>query len=337
MALGGQHPDPFQNMNFGVGLGQDGQGNLQQGLPAGGDGIQGGLPQHQRQAQSQPQFNVPVPQVVVRPPEDTAIEQQNLLIINEQLRNRLRDHAKIIGECDGSNKANLKSWVKAIDRAKKYCDAADNQIIDLVGTLATGALAEAIGDYLSNTDELEQTWEQVQGEINRAYLSEEEQLMQRNAIKELYQIPYEDVQAYGRNFKIKVSQAYPEGSLNNVFVQESLISQYISGIKDEKIKFETFSKRPKTFKDAIRIADAVAHTLKMVAAKSSGEDRVEEPMDISAVAAAQAKLETTHTKQKGEEIRQMLNDMKALKGQFESQVQNVTNEYFIIHYNVNIS
>ena len=316
MAMGGGQGDPLRNLQFGFGGDNDGQNNQFQGLFNGEGGNPGGFTQPQPQVQ--PQVNVN-PHIHLTPPEDSGIVQQNLLIINEQLRNRLRDHAKAIGTCDGSNKANLKVWMKGISRAKKYCDASDSQIIDLIGTLATGSLAEVIVDYLERTDELSQSWEGVQLEINRAYLSEEEQQMQRNAIKELYQKPYEDVQAYGRNFKIKVSQAYPENGLTNIFVQESLIAQYISGIRDEKIKYETFSKRPRTLRQAIKVADAVEHTLKMVASGSNNsEGRVEEPMEINALA-------TPH-KTDTEDMKKVLNDMKAVKGQFEHQARSIKEE-----------
>ena len=256
---------------------------------------------------------------VVPPPQDTAVDRQNLLLLNEQLRNRMRDHGKTIGTCDGNDKSQLKTWVKGIERARKYCSANDIQVIELVGALALGPLAEVITNYLEGKTAIEQTWAGVQEEIARAYLSEEESQLQRNEIKELFQKPYEDVQAYGRNFKLKVSHAFPDVGLNNPFVQESLIAQYISGIRDPKIKFETFGKRPKTLIEAIKIADATEHTVKMVSSKGTAEKRVEEPMEIGAVGTFKiSPFKETETKIEG-----LLEELKNIQGRFEGQVLNI--------------
>ena len=263
----------------GQGQGGQGQGGQGQNQGQGGQGQnqgQGGQGQNQGQGGQGQNANPP-------PPPDTPTDRQNLLILQEHLRNKLRDHAKSIGVCDGNDKSQLKTWLKAVDRAHGYTQANDAQIIELVGTLAIGPLAEVIANYLKLHQQ--QSWLGVKQEVRRAYLSEEELQMQRNALRELYQKPYEDVQAYGRNFSLKVSQAYPDTGLDNPYVQESLISMYLTGIKEERIKFETFSQRPKTLREAITLADAAEHTIKMVnSSKGTAESRHEEPMELGALA-----------------------------------------------------
>ena len=252
-------------------------------------------------------------------------DRQLLLMATSQLRKRLERHGTYIGTADGNNKEALKEWMEAIDRAVKYCNATDALTIELVGCLAIGPLAKVIANYLDAQLIGGQTWAGIKTEIGRAYLSEEENQQQRANLEKIFQKPYEDVKAYGRNFQLAATKAYTDAHFNNAMVQESLIRLFLSGLRDSKIRFEAFSTRPQTLQNAIDAAGAAAHTVS-ISELPSRATRQEEPMDIGAVAPGPSvpptnphiDLEPAMTR-----INQILKEVKDVQGQVGSLGKSV--------------
>ena len=95
---------------------------------------------------------------------------QNQLQTANRIRERLKQHAKTIGECDGTNCTALRRWIQAVDRTKVWIDAPDVAIIEMVVSLMTGPLAT----HLTMVKEAANgqvppqalTWDEGQGEVS---------------------------------------------------------------------------------------------------------------------------------------------------------------------------
>ena len=64
-----------------------------------------------------------------------ALVNQNQLHNANRIRERLKAHAKTIGECDGSNRTALRKWIQAVDRTKVWTDAPDVAVVEMVASL----------------------------------------------------------------------------------------------------------------------------------------------------------------------------------------------------------
>ena len=240
----------------------------------------------------------------------TEEERRTLIMATKELRRRMERHGQHIGTADGTNKDSLKEWVDSIDRAIRYCQATDALTIELVGTLASGPLARVIATYLDTQPVGQQTWAGVKAEISRNYLNEEEKYQMRQKVEQMYQKPYEDVQTYGRNFKMAVARCYSDAELAQQMAQENLIKIFISGLRDEKVRHDVFAQRPVALDAAVTSAGVAAHTVAVAGNPSRAETRNIEPMDVNAMP-----LPSKSSGPSSEKMDQLLQEVRSVQGQ----------------------
>ena len=231
--------------------------------------------------------------------------QQGQVAQEREMRTRLERHARTIGVSDGTSRDGVRTWVEAIDNAKTWTGASDGLILDMVGYLAQGALANLILTHLEGAGQAQRTWDSVKAAITSGILSEDEAEWLRKRVSTMTQRPYEDSREYGRRFQEAVRKAYSQQELNMQVVRETVVGQFVNGLRDRSVRTQVYLSRPQDLVRAVDLANQAARAVSL--AEGMDPHRQEEPMEVAALPSTQAELRS------GE----LVTLLKSMKGQLD--------------------
>lgn len=112
-----------------------------------------------------------------------------------------------------------------------YTNANYRITLETVGVLATGQLARVLAAFLANNPAGNLTLANVRTEIERLFMSKEEQQQIRASLANIYQKPYQDIKAYGRAFELTDQRAYAASDLVHNMIQEQLVRMLVTGLR----------------------------------------------------------------------------------------------------------
>ena len=234
------------------------------------------------------------------------------LAVNESHRRELQNYSRSIGVCDGNNKSELRTWLKSIDHAHENTQAGNQLIIEMVGYLVAGGLAQNIRRITANLQGAARTWPAVKQQVINLYLGAEEAEMMQDEVEKIVQQPFEEAREYGNRFQESVDRAYdPTDLQNNALMNARLKKAFISGLYSEQLRAHVYLAVPADLDAAITEATTGAHALGLSAARRSGEQAA---VTSGAIAAAEVKraTEATHV-------------MKALQKEVKANTQATAN------------
>lgn len=208
-------------------------------------------------------------------------QERNRQYEREELRKRLKQHARQINLCDGTVREQLREWVDSVTEALRWTGAGDELTVEMVGYLSKGALRTSIADYVEgeNTGGRRATWNGVRAHITAVFLDEDEAEYKRRGVDNIRQLPYQDSREYAIKFQTAVHRAYSPQELAVEIVNQRLVQTFINGLRDEDTRMQVHIERPATLQQAITRANTVTRAQAM----GRGTPRQEEPMDIGAV------------------------------------------------------
>ena len=204
-----------------------------------------------------------------------------------EMRMKLEKFAKNIGPVDGSSREEVRRWLDAVDHAKKWVDASDVYILEMVGALMRGNLASHMLTYKGTVRDAGEvlTWDKVKKEIEKQFLDSDEKQFLRLSLDRMCQQAFEDTRAYAQRFKEAVRKAYTPEDLKIALIQETLIRTYVGGLRDLELRRQIYLEEPDDL--AAAIDESYASTRAISLAERSRahtmQERHEEPMEIGAV------------------------------------------------------
>ena len=184
------------------------------------------------------------------------------LALNESHRRILNNYSRSIGICDGSNKADLRRWLKGIDHAFENTQAGNALIIEMVGYLVGGTLAQQTRRITVALVGAARTWPAVKTRIEEQFLGAEETEMLQDEVERITQQPFEEAREYGNRFLEGVDRAYDPAQLNNnVLMNGRLKKAFINGLCSDQLREQVFMSTPADLETAVTTATTKAHAL----------------------------------------------------------------------------
>lgn len=208
---------------------------------------------------------------------------------NQSVLKNLTRIGKNIFPVDGSNRVDLRKWIEGVNHAKTWTNATDSVIVEFIGGIIHGSLAEHVREFVFVNKKGEATWDEVKHEITKAFLGEEEPQFLRELVARNHQVGSETVREYGRRYVSDVNKAYSQQERAVPLIQENLINTFIRGINHDAIRVQVFQAKPATLDAAVESATTYAHALEQALGQAGGfkqrgfTPRQEEPMDQSAL------------------------------------------------------
>ena len=210
----------------------------------------------------------------------------------------LEQYGRKIHICDGSNQAELRTFLDKVENAQVWTTANDNEMIRFLGALVSGSLATEIRKYVWTEHNGDRTWEQIKTHIGDTFLGEDEPQHKRDLVEKCRQTAYETTREYSRRFAELVNKAYTPEQQADPIRTERIVKLYVEGIKNANVRVQTHLVRPASLDDAIAQALATSRALEMAGdAKtpkkhvSFPEERVEEDMECGAMTGHATPLE----------------------------------------------
>ena len=255
-------------------------------------------------------------------PDPALVQQQRLnLEATREIRRRLQQHAKGIGMTDGSNREALRSWLQGVDNAAVWTNANDGLVLEMVGYVALGSLANHIMAFMHSAPPgTTRAWEEVKQAVIAAFLDEDEKEYLRSKVDHVVQSPYEDSREYARRYREAVGNAYDQQELQLPLVMDRLTKQFIQGLRDKSVRTHVHVQRPTAVDEAVEAANGAARAVGLAELGSQQE----QPMEIGAMPLP---LKTgLDTEKELREFRQLLKtvqgEMKSLRKAFDSRETN---------------
>lgn len=240
-----------------------------------------------------------------------------------EVRKRVQELAQHVLPTDGGDREQLRHWLLQIDEIRKWTRAPDAVIIDVAGQLARTPLSSAVLAIRDGLiDQAQRTWPNVRIAIQAQFLEADELQYLQARLDRLVQQPFEDVRGYSRRFRTQMTLAYPLEERNVESVRNRLIRLFISGIASEGVRQQVAKDRVQTLDGAITLANDVEDSFKQARVEVRGESRelgqhqnirVEEPMDISAVALSIDNTLKTAMKEVHHEVKTIQGELKSLR------------------------
>ena len=227
----------------------------------------------------------PAVPVVPQPNVNQALNNQNALLQGGRIREKVKQHAKTVGECDGTNRRALREWIQAVDRTKVWTEAPDNAIVEMVASLMTGPLATHLTMVkeaaVANQGPL--TWDMIKAEAKRQFLEIDEDESLRENVDNMVQGAHEETQSYVQRYQQALRVAYTAQDLAVPLVRDRIIRNFIKGIRNFEVRKQVHLARPGTLDQVFHEVMTAQRAVEL--ANQGGPlipDRVEEPMEIGA-------------------------------------------------------
>ena len=153
------------------------------------------------------------------------------------LRRKLDNYAKNIGSVDGSNKDELRLWIRAVDHAAARCGAPEDMVLDMVSYLVKAALADVVDDAVTDLSPgVTPAWKDVKEVIKKHFVGPEEEDYMRDKVQRATQQPFELVRDYTTRFTAGVASAYTVDQLKESMLKDSLKRKLIDGLRDKQLR-----------------------------------------------------------------------------------------------------
>ena len=201
--------------------------------------------------------------------------------------------ARRIASCDGADSQAVRQWLQQVDLSIPY----SRRTVYIAAQSATGQLQVELEHFLSSQlDRTRTPWDTVKQYIQQSFLSPHEDDRLRNQLDNIKQGAFETSVAYARRFRDLVALAYPQrhnvtvqGNVPNDILERLLLRAYTGGILDENMMERVYREgKPDTYEDAVKNVTAYeADAYRVQVVKDRSKTRVEEPMEIGAVAMEQ--------------------------------------------------
>ena len=199
----------------------------------------------------------------------------------------LSDLVKRTTECDGSSYRPLKTWFQEVEYTFNYSSSNS----DLATKTAKGELRKEIETYLTNhasqnpgQTRFEIPWKDLKQHLYNSFIPLDEQEDLRNKVNKLRQSTSETLACYNRRFRSAAEEAYPR-QLRNDDQQCILLKAYLSSINNSQIRRQVVYDNPTNLEEAMFRAIQLEQCEKKLDLLNSQPSRVEEPMEVAAVAA----------------------------------------------------
>jgi len=245
--------------------------------------------------------------------------------VASEVRKRVQELACHVLPTDGGDREQLRHWLLQVDEISRWTRAPDPVIIDVAGQLSRTPLSSAIltiRDGLVDADG-ERTWPNVRVAIQAQFLETDELQYLQARLDRLVQQPFEDMRGYARRFRTQMALAYPVDEREVESVRNRLIRLFVSGIQSEGVRQQVAKDRAQTLDAAITLANDVEDSFRTARVEVRGENRlggtqhqnmrVEEPMDISAMALNLDNTLKTAMKEVHHEVKTMQGELKSLR------------------------
>ena len=219
-----------------------------------------------------------------------SLEAQNAQSRTSADLKNLQRIGKTIFPCDGTNRYELRKWLEGVEHAKVWTKTNDRTIIEFIGGIVSGGLAQHIRNVVFTNDNPVTTWDVLKAQISKAFLGEEEPQFLRDIALKNYQTPSESVREYGRRFVNDANRAFNAEEQGVALVMESLVQTFIRGIHEPSVRVQAFQSKPCSLEAAVTAAVNFDYSLEQARYQAiptgftpySPEVRVETPMDMSA-------------------------------------------------------
>ena len=214
-----------------------------------------------------------------------------------ELRRKLKDFADNVSPCDGSIREVMRKWLQDIDNIRAWTNAPDSLIIDLAGQKSTGPLRASL---LAAREAIplvpDRTWPNVRAAVVEEFLERDEGQHLQHKLDMIVQEPFEDLRTYARRFIDMKDLAYPLNERDVPSVRNRLVSLYLGGIYSDSVRQQASRGRANRalnaiMRDSFDIEGSFETSRRTVGnapqpTSMAPHGRQEEPMDISAVIAA---------------------------------------------------
>ena len=209
---------------------------------------------------------------------EDALQAQATLAARREARTRLERYGRMIGTVDGSNRDEVRAWLDKVDHAKEWTSASDAELLEMVGYLMAGPLANHVRRFVKDNAPAV-IWDQVKKSITETFLDQHEGRALRQQVERLKQKPFEDPREFGIRFLEAVQQAYTTDDLKLDAIQQALMDRFLRGLRNLAVRRQVYLSSPTTLKGAIDLATKTAGAFGLADEESSRE----EPMEIGAV------------------------------------------------------
>ena len=203
--------------------------------------------------------------------------------------------ARRIPVCDGSSAVLVREWINDVDLSTNY----SNRPVYVAAHSSTGPLRRELERFLDTQPNRHHVpWDLVRAHISEAFLTPLENDRLRDEITRIAQQPEETIASYNRRFIELADRAYPRPGVNqprNEDQNRTLLEQYVRGLRDDHVADRLVTHgHPANHEEAITMAqDYARDVFRLRLARRPRQTRVEEPMEINAVAAGAQASDTT--------------------------------------------
>ena len=231
--------------------------------------------------------------------------------MNESMRRVLHNYSRPIGPCDGANKAALRAWLKAVDHAALNTAAGDPLVIEMIGYLVGGGLAQFTRAITQRLQGNARTWAAVKAGIIDHYLGPEEMEMLQDEVLSLAQGAYETAREYANRYQEGVDRAYNPADLDQGHLATQLRKGFVKGLYDDRLRELVYCSAPATMQAAKESAISNAKAL----GQNAG---VLQPLPVAAMAVAAPAVQVVEDKA----VRELNCVVKALQKEVKANNQH---------------
>ena len=187
--------------------------------------------------------------------------------------------------CSGSCRVELRSFIEAVDAAKRYSDAGDAEVLPQLISLCTDPLRSSIDQFIR--ENAAATWDEIKTYIIKQFLESDESSYLTKLVDNTRQAFTEDIRAYALRFTERVRRAYKPDELKIQFLQKDLTKRFIQGIESQQLRQELWKGEPTDLGETASLACKLARAFELAAPSTfpgvgGYSTNQEEEMDISA-------------------------------------------------------
>lgn len=206
-------------------------------------------------------------------------------------------YAKEVGTCEGTDKKNLLTWLRAVSETPCPKDVA-------IAT-ARGPL----GEYLKRR---KGPWELLYRKIAHEFISPSFSVTQRDVLETLKQRPNESLLKFNTEFLLTLHEAYPEPPEDQI----PLVRTYLSALHDRSLAREVLKQNPDSFSEAIKQTTELNRL----------EDGLKPPKTSGRTAAIEMTPEAVALQKNVEAVLQMQTDTVSAQKQLSDKVISLTQQ-----------
>ena len=141
----------------------------------------------------------------------------------------------------------IKKWVKKMDKAYTSISTLpeaerEQTMMSFIGLTVNSRIGSFLLQKLDNVEE-RRTWAFVRKVAVEEGL--EDAVMLRFHLRHMAQGPAESVRSFNQRYATDLPWAFENAQLEQPVIHEFLVPEYIRGLRDQDIRYQTLLKRPK--------------------------------------------------------------------------------------------